>query len=287
MINNTTNTGMIVVNQNIIPNMPNKESRNLPFDVESELGPYSKLYVQKVCNCFNIFHCCEKYNILGELPNGEIQLLFTSQHHCECGLCNCCDDCMIYCCCCTYVCCDKIIFQMDYEKNGMNFYTQGINQRKGCYFCDICCCMGCSCKSVLFLRENTNPNDPSFDVGIKKGKTLGNEQFCSMCRDRENTYVSQENIRGYKIRLPCFDACKASFMYCCCKDLEMHIEDGGGNKVGSIIIPASCNSKKFSNDCCCFQGRYYEIILPPQATSFQKFQIVAEVIHFDLENMKS
>ncbi len=63
----------------------------------------------------------------------------------------------------------------------------------------------------------------------------------------------------------------------------MHIEDSRGVKTGSVKIYAGCCSRKVEGKCC-FSPRepYYEVNLPPNATSEQKFQIVADVIHLDL-----
>ena len=52
--------------------------------------------------------------------------------------------------------------------------------------------------------------------------------------------------------------------------------------VGNILLP-KCYCPEYTNPCYC-SGLYYEINLPQNATSIEKFQIVADVIHFDLEN---
>ena len=64
------------------------------------------------------------YQVHGELPDGDKKILFTVNRHFEC--CKCCQQCVIPCYCCDYVCCDSIIFQLDYKRNEAPFYTQGI-----------------------------------------------------------------------------------------------------------------------------------------------------------------
>ena len=98
----------------------------LPFNVDSELNIYSKVYVAKEFDYFRIFHRCEwvmqDYIVYGELPDGDKKILFTVRQHFQC--CKYCDDCSIPCLCCEYMCCNKIVFQMDYKRNNTNFYTK-------------------------------------------------------------------------------------------------------------------------------------------------------------------
>lgn len=279
-----------------VPNMiiePDKPM--IPLDVKKELNDYKKIYIEKVFNAFRIFHCFESlgadYRIFGELPDGDKKLIFTSQVHFDCDCCELCgcDNCQISCCCCDYICCDRIIYQMDYKRNNRNFYTQGVNQIKGCYWCKcyFCYLLHCCPPSILFLRENTQPYNPHFDVGIKTGYTNGTPGCCPKCRDREASYTSQEGNKGYVIKLDCCTAFRLSISRCyCCnyRDIDISIEDQNGNQAGSIVVPDGCCSQRVEGKKCYLPGRNYEINLPPNATSFQKFQIIATVIHFDLEN---
>ena len=51
------------------------------------------------------------------------------------------------------------------------------------------------------------------------------------------------------------------------------------------MIYTGCYSEKVKDFGICYAPRpYYEINLPSLATSEQKFQIVADLIHFDLTN---
>ena len=101
-------------------------SLELPLDVSKELEQYSKIFVSKEIDFFRMVHCCENllsdYKVFGELPNGDKVLLFTARQHFECDCCDC-DDCAINCFFCSYMCCDQIIFQMDYKRNNKNFFT--------------------------------------------------------------------------------------------------------------------------------------------------------------------
>ena len=278
-----------------IVNMPMK----LPFDVSSELSNYTRAFITKNTDFFRTFHCCEArsfdYNVFGELPDGHKVLLFTVRLHFK--FCDCCNDCIIPCILCDYVCCDKIIFQLDYRVNNYNFYTQGVNLQKGCYcckcqccnYCNCCCCCCCNCGFLysyrtLFLRENLDPDNPDFDVGIKKGTTLDIVRCCC-CQDKVVKYFSQEGIEGHTLRLDCCEILKRDCICtaCCtrCYDLEIAIENPSGQKVGNIFIPNGCCSTRVEN-CCYSPGNHFEINFPKDATSFEKFQIIAEAIHFNL-----
>ena len=91
---------------------------------------------------------------------------------------------------------------MDYRRNGAPFYTQGINIQKGCYCCKCsccdcckCCCCDCCPPSILFLRENIDPESRDFNVGVKKGTTeVQNTCCCSCCRDKTASSTSQEGF---------------------------------------------------------------------------------------------
>ena len=225
------------------------------------------------------------YEIYGELPDEDKKLLFTSQQHLDDNCFKCCDECRIDCCFCTYVCCDQILFQMDYKRNNKNFYTQGIYLKKGCYWCELNCYC-CGRRGTLYLRENTDPD--RIDNGIDKGKTLGTPDCCKGFRDKKVTYYIQDDCKGPKIKykLTLCDICNNSCYHCCCccvNDIIIDIMDEKDQIVGNILVPNGCNSQKVDKTCY-YPGAYYEINLPPNSSSIEKFQIIADVIHFDLEN---
>ena len=178
---------------------------------------------------------------------------------------------------------------MEYKRNNSNFYTQGINLPKGCYCCKCVCCSCCSCcgKSTLYLRENVDPDNADINCGTPKGKTTGSESCCPYCRDRIATYYSQEGFKGPKIKLPCCDGCLFCACVCCAccanTDIKMDIENGNGQQIGNILIPNGCESEKVTKSCYCAR-RYYEINITQNIQSIEKFQIIADVVHFDLEN---
>ena len=269
---------------------------NLPFDVTQELQKYSRIFVAKEFDPFRIVHCCESVNrdylIIGEEQDGDKKLLFTSHIHFEC--CNCCEQCIIGFFFCGYACCDSIVFQLDYRKNGQPFYTQGFNIYKGCHCCDMC--IICNCSMIpcvgkkLFLRENINPDSPDIKVGIPKGKTKTN--CCCSC-DKYIDYFTENKIKSQTVRAECCDICTHSCFatFCCiCNrcirgcDFEMSIEDENGTKTGNVMIYSGCCSKKVEGKCCYMPRAYFEANMPPNATSEQKFQIIADIIHLDLSN---
>ena len=262
---------------------------SLPFNVATDLDKYSRIFITKEIDYFRIVHCCENfmrdYKVFGETQDGDKILLFTCNHHFQC--CKCCEECAIGCICCSYICCDSIIFQMDYKRNGATFYTQGYNLKKGCYFCelDCCCCPICCPKNILYLRENIDPDSPDPDVGVKKGKTKA-QNSCCICTDKTAEYITEENLKGPTVRAACCDICINSCLSHCCWgmgcDFEMSIEDENGLKTGNILIYAGCYSKKVEGLNCFFPRAYFEINMPPSATSEQKFQIIADTIHLDL-----
>lgn len=272
-------------------------NRNLPFDVTEELQNYSRIFVAREFDPFRIVHCCEgisrDYLIFGEKPDGDKNLLFTSHIHFEC--CNCCDQCIIGCLCAGYACCDSIVFQLDYRKNGHPFYTQGFNIQKGCHCCDMCIlgncypCLICA-GNTLYLRENTYPENPDIKVGTPKGKTKGN--CCCSC-DKYVDYYTENKLKGQTVKSECCDICTYScinyWCFCCNQcvrgcDFEMSIEDENGVKAGNIIVYSGCCSKKVEGKCCYLPRAYYEVNMPPNANSEQKFQVIADLIHFDLSN---
>ena len=274
---------------------------SLPFNVATDLNLFSKISIVKQYDFFKIVHCCQdiipEYIVYGEMPDGDKKILFTSSFHFEC--CKCCDHCTVGCLFCDYVCCDTIVFQMDYKRNGVSFYTQGINYRKGCYCCrcDCCCCCECcpcclccfNCRNhnLLFLRENIDPDSPDPDVGVKKGQTdVPTCCCCASCTDKTASYTSEQGFKGPTIRAKCCDICKHVCLKNCCYgmtcDFEIDIEDGNGVKNGSIFLYSGCCSKKTEGVCCFCPRKYYDIEMPAGATSEQKFQIIADTIHFDI-----
>lgn len=257
----------------------------LPFDVSTDLNQFSKIFVDVNFDNFRIIHCCERcipsfdFIVYGELPDGDKKIIFTCSKHNQC--CKCCDNCIISTCLCDYICCNSIVFQMDYKRNNKPFYTQGINIQRGCYCCkcNICfSCCSCFCTpSTLYLRQNTDPDSPDFDVGIKKGRTVKSGCFC-LC-NKVVSYFTQDGAKGSSVRLPC---CKDCCVCCCnldCYDYEIAIEDEIGNKVGNIIVPNGMCSEKVKDKCCYMPRNYFEINYPPNFTSEQKFQIIADLIH--------
>lgn len=256
---------------------------SLPFDVEKDLNGYNKVYITKQFNLFRTFHCCEflggDYIVYGLLPDGDKKILFTAKKHYKC--CDFCNDCVINCCLCQYVCCNKILYQMDYQRNNLNFYTQGVNLVKGCYFCNCSlCCRFCGVGSILFLRENISPDDPDIRVGKQKGQTI--KQGCLFCQDRVIKYIDERGVEGHTLRLKAFDVFLNSIPCSCtrCQDIEISIENANGVKTGSICVPNGCCSTKVE-DICHIPGAYFEVNFPPNISSAQKFQIIAEAVHFN------
>ena len=273
----------------------NDATNNLPFDISKDLKQYSKIFVRLQFNPFRTACCFERfeeYEIFGELPDGDKKLLFTCKVHFEC--CNCCDSCSIDCCLCGYNCCDRIVFQMEYKRNNNNFYTQGINLPKGCYCCHLagyCCpCFCCSCcgKSTLYLRENVDPDNADINCGISKGRTTGAGRCCCF-KDRSVTYYSQEGNKGPNFKLRCCEGCincwvcDCCLFSCCNNDIKMVIKDGNDKQIGNILVPNGLDSEKVKKSFYCAR-KYYEINITQNIESIEKFKIITDVIHFDLEN---
>ena len=275
-----------------------KTNVSIPFDVEEDLEKYSRIYITKQFNPFRIVHCFEAptrdYIIYGEKEDEDIKLLFTCHTHYEC--CNCCEQCVVGCICCGYACCDSILFQLDYRKNGNPFYTQGLNIYKGCHCCDMCifgnfcACILCPGRK-LYLRQNIDPDSPDIKVGTPKGKTQTN--CCCSCADKYAQYYTETKLKGQTVRAACCDIWKnACFITCCscCNycvqgcDFEMSIEDENGIKTGNVFIFSGCCSKKVEGKMCYLPRAYFEANMPPSANSGQKFQIIADIIHLDLTN---
>jgi hypothetical protein len=278
----------------------NPKPTSLPLNVEEDLKKYSRIYITKEFDPFRLVHCCElmyrDYMIYGEIKGEhnvlDKKLLFTSAYHYKC--CNCCEQCIIGCLCCGYACCDSIQFQMDYRRNGEPFYTQGINISKGCHCCDVCllnCCNTCCAGDKLYLRENIDPDNPNIKVGNPKGFTEAN--CCCAC-DKFVIYNQQNNLRGQTVRAACCEICKNSCLAggCCCVcscciqgcDFEMSIENESGIKTGNVKLFSGCCSEKTQGKFCYLPRPYLEVNMPPNSTSEQRFQIIADIIHLDLNN---
>ena len=273
------------------------KNTSLPFDVTEELEKYSRIFITKEVDPFRIIHCFEAmsrdYIIYGETKDEDKKLLFTCHNHFEC--CNCCEQCIIGCLCFGYACCDSIIFQLDYRRNGNPFYTQGFNIYKGCHCCDMCIlCNFCACIPCpgrkLYLRENMDPDSPDIKVGIQKGKTKTNG--CCAC-DKYVDYYTQNKLKGHTVRAACCDICLHSCFANCCNscyrciqgcDFEMSIEDENGIKTGNVFIHSGCCSRKVEGKCCYMPRAYFEVNMPLNANSEQKFQIIADLIHLDIAN---
>ena len=293
---NNTETNLTTQVQPVLVYKVNKNT-SLPFDVTEELEKYSRIFVTKEVDPFRIIHCFEAasrdYLIYGETKDGDKKLLFTCHNHFEC--CNCCDQYIIGGLCCVYACCDSIVFQLDYRRNGNPFYTQGFNIYKGCHCCDqVVCDNNCTCLPCpgrkLYLRENMDPDSPDIKVGIQKGKTKVN--CCCAC-DKYVDYYTENKLKGQTVRAACCDICLHScFAYCCgtCHrciqgcDFEMSIEDENRIKTGNVFIYSGCCSKKVEGKCFYMPRAYFEVNMPLNANSEQKFQIIADLIHLDLAN---
>lgn len=266
-------------------------NKAIPFNISTDLAQYNRLFLSKEYDPFKIVHCYENwlpdYRIYGELPDGDKRLLFTCSQHFECKCCDCFELCMIPMGCCAYMCCDSIIFQMDYRKNGAPFFAQGLYIHKGFYCCKCYCCQICSCLSqpdILELKETTDPNNPDINSGVQKGKTEADIACCST--DHYAKY-SNQGLNGPVVKAKCCEICKHCCLKCCCGldwDFNMVIEDGAGKECGNIMIYSGCYSEKSGGRFCYLPRKYYEINLPSNASSEQKFQIVADLVHFDLIN---
>jgi hypothetical protein len=272
----------------------NTGSTNLAFDVQNGLNEYSKIYITKQFDPFRIVYCGEypfrDYMIYGLTKEGERKNLFNAIYHYQC--CNCCDQYIIGCLLCGYACCDSIQTQIDYKKDGMPFYTQGYNITKGCHCCDIfllCENCGCGCTGKkLYLRENVDPDSPDIRVGVKKGKTITN--CCCAC-DKFVKYETENHLKGPTVRAECcnicLNTCVNSFCCGCCVsgfDFEMKIEDENNVETGKVTVFSGCCSKKVEGMCCRLPRAYFEVDMPANASSEQKFQIIADIIHFNEVN---
>lgn len=276
----------VTVNTVQIVQMP----KSLPFDISNGLNQFQQVFITKNTNKFRIFHCCEsfmspimkEYIVYGELPDGDKKILFTVRPHFQC--CNCCNSCSItFCCCGDYVLCNKILIQFDYKRNDTNFYTHGQYIVKGCYICKDHCCH--CCNEPWYLRYNTEPDNPDFTLGIHQGNTVSNKS-CFSCQDKTVIYYSEEGEKGHTLRLSCCDVLKLSIpcFFARCQDIDIAIEDKNGLKTGNIIVPNGCCSSKVDS-ICYTPGDYFQVNYPENISSLEKFQIIAEAIHFDREYM--
>ena len=269
-----------------LKNNQTKSATKIPFDVSTELDQYSKVFISKEIDHFRNIHCFESigqdYKIYGELPDGDKKILFTSKKHFQCF--NCFDDCSInICCCCEYMFCDRIVFQMDYKRNNQNFYTQGYNIPKGFY----CCLWSCCLPPTLYLRENIDPDNKDINVGIRKGKTTGTPGCFKYFRDKTVSYTTQDKSKGASLRMTCMDFWKHQLTCLCCHcfDINISIENGANVKIGNVTVPNGWCSKKVETTFCFLPGRCFEVTFPQGTSSDEKFQIIADLIHFDIENM--
>ena len=276
--------------------IPMQSALKLPFDVSTELNIYNRVYISRQLDYFRNYHCCEvtggDYIVYGELPDGDKKILFTASKHFKC--CNCCNSCIIGCGLLDYECCDSIVTQIDYKRNNVNFYTQGQYIQSGCYLCRWLFCyqfLLCFINGQLYyLRENLEPDNPDFNVGVKRGSTLAHE----CCGDSLVSYTTQEGFKGPSVKLQCCEKCKHSCTNVLCGgcfgcnmagcDIELIIEDGNGQQTGTVYLPNGCCSKKVEGTCCYFPGSHYVVNFPPNATSIEKFQIIADIIHFNVRN---
>ena len=266
--------------------------KEIPFKVETELNPFTKMYITKENDLFKIAHFCQSltqdYQIFGEMSDESKKLLFTVSEHFECECCCCCncDQIGFDCCCFSLMLCDKILYQLDYKKNNQDFYTQGRYQQKGfqCKIPECHCCNLCP-YHTLYLRENTDHDDADFDKGTKKGRT--ETLSCSFCSDKTSVYTTEENKQGYGIRATCSEIYRRKYLKMCCNathDFEIEIENENGEKVGNIMLYSGLCSDLVKDKCCYVPKPYFEINMPKNASSIQKFQIIADIIHFDYAN---
>lgn len=208
-----------------------------------------------------------------------------------------------FCCFGDYVCHDLVGFRLDYKRNNILFYNQAFIYEEGChccctecYVCGKCtgfecpCCCGKCCgvdyfcdpctPNILKLRQNIN--EYNILEGVKKGETVGTPCCCKICRDKTVTYNTEEGSKGISIRLNCCDFCIFSCCNKCKQDLEITIEDIKGEKVGYVFIPNGCFSKNVPS-CCYNVKNYFEINVPVNMPSNEKFQIIADLIHLNIE----
>ena len=194
---NQTNTQSNITQPETAVVVRTSQNVGLPFDIETDLEKYDHLIITKEIDPFRLVHCFEApmrdYKIHAVTKDGYKKFLFSAIYHFDC--CNICEQCVCGYMCCAYACCDSIQFQMDYKRDGSPFYTQGLNIAKGCYCCKCGYCCYCCPPSILFLRENVEPENPNPKVGIQKGfSEVPNTCCCSCCRDKTAFYNTQEGL---------------------------------------------------------------------------------------------
>ena len=64
----------------------------------------------------------------------------------------------------------------------------------------------------------------------------------------------------------------------------MNIKNDVGMKTGNVLIYSGLFSDKTKGKFCYIPRPYFEVSMPPQSTSGQKFKIIADIIHLDLAN---
>lgn len=281
--------GLQIYQSNINTRLQETKNLNLPFDISNELNQYNKVYITKEDDRFRNFHYFDlwwyDYKIYGELPDGDKKVLFTVKKNFEC--CRHFTQCIFPFVFCDLVHRDKIIYQLDYTRNGTPFYTQGFNVKKGLYYCKCLYCTnlfyGCCCPLRLNLRENLEPDNPNFDFGIKRGMTTGISDCFSCCKDKVVTYINEDGSRGQSLRFHCSDSCLFTICPWFIKELEIYIENSKGETIGIVNVANGCLSKRAPGLCMCPKN-YIDLTFPVGLSSTEKFKLIATFVHFDLEN---
>ena len=82
-----TDININVGEQNLI-NPVNTKTTTLPFNVETDLKEYSRIFITRKFYPFRLIHCCEApirdYEIYGETEEKDKKLLFTCSYHYQC-----------------------------------------------------------------------------------------------------------------------------------------------------------------------------------------------------------
>ena len=305
-------------NSEIVP--LNFDSKNYSFNIYKDLNNIEIVYISREVDIFRIYHSydCLPYAFkIYHIENESVNVLFTVNENFILG--KCCQD--VYCnsLCSffffTYLCNKLIYFQLNYTKNGKPFLTQGINYEEGCY----CCLLPLGCKlcnvlNTLHLRINKNPDNPSKNIGINIGKTVGKKGCCMQknctccycCFYNVEIYDENNNLRwsiGLKKKYlkgenkcKCFGCdCGCCFSCCgeCYSDFILGIFNKYGKIAGKVIIPYGCCSRKLEKNCCCKcccggccsiekTFSYYQIEFPKNISSLDKFYIINGVIMYEL-----